>query len=167
MKAARSFERFACLRASSIRAAGAAFSKAFRTLSSAAPALSLQETFADFALPATSICLCLRAEAQNAVQRSSGTIPERCSLTSCIVSAPPKLASSCRSASDGSDSASATSDCGSSTLRRRKWPAGSGRSDFSADTRESGIFVPRMSRRITSSAGFISVSRPAPRPGRK
>ena len=167
MYRARSLERLACLRASSMRAAGAAFSNACRTLSSAAPALSLQETFADFALPATRTCLCLRADAQNAVQRSSGTIPDRCSLTSCMVSVPPKLASSWRSVSDGSASASVTSDCGSSTLRRRKWSGGSGRSDFSAETSESGIFVPRMSSRMTSSAGFISVSLPAPRPGRK
>ena len=44
-------------------------------------------------------------------------------------------------------------------------PAGSGVRFFSAETSDSGSFAPATSRRITSSAGFISTIRPAPRPG--
>ena len=160
-------ERFECLRARSTRAAGVAFRNASRTLPSAASALSLQVTLADFALPETSTWRFLRAAVQNGVQRSSGTRPAKWSLTSCTVSDRPKLVSSRRSASEGSLSAKALRPAGSSTLRRRKWPSGSGTRFFSADTSESGMRVPATSRRITSSAGFMSTRRPAPRPGMK
>ena len=55
---------------------------------------------------------------------------------------------------------------GSSTLRRRKCPGGTGSRFFSAETSDSGTFAPATSSRMTSSAGFISTIRPAPRPAR-
>ena len=141
-----------------------AFSNSARTAPSAAPALSLQETAAALPAPETTSCGCLRAAAQNADQRESSTSPERCSRISTTVVFFPKLSRSCRTVSAGSDSDRARSACGSSTLRRRKWPSGSGVRFFSAVTRESGTFEPATSRRITSSAGFSSAMRPAPRP---
>ncbi len=167
MKRASSLERFACLRARSIRVAGFAFRKVSRTLSSAASALALHATDADFALPETSSCGCLRAEAQNADQRASGTMPETWSLISATVSGLPKLASIQRTASEGSFSIRAASAEGSSTFFRRKWSGGSLVRFFSAETSDRGTFAPTTSTRITSSAGFISTSRPAPRPGMK
>ena len=68
--------------------------------------------------------------------------PAKWSLTSCTVSERPKLVSSRRSASDGSPSANASRPAGSSTLRRRKWPSGSGTRFFSAETSESGMREP-------------------------
>ncbi len=165
---ARSFERFACLRARSIFAAGAAFSKlAPDALLRRVRRSSVQATIADFALPETRSCGFLRAAVQKRRPALLGHEAREVLLDLRARSSTGRSSRAARRTRLGRVLLGERREraSGSSTFLRRKCSRGSGVRFFSAETSESGTFAPATSSRITSSAGFISTSRPAPRPG--